>query len=203
MGVHQTHASDLWFDEDDEGQEVSAKCPQVSADVRSRTAQPQNAVRSGPQVSAECPEKRTVWARVGTGKYKRVPLSVAQAEGWEIDDRPGRGGWGEAGHGGVRREFMGVDERREVFEKTGIPVHDRDDMRKALAAKGIRHAEKGEKAHGLFDALRDCAEGHAIDRNYDFGAMDPFGTQEGRSKEPFDYKRRFREHCQRLGVSPD
>jgi hypothetical protein len=160
---------------------------------------------AAPDPAPELPEER-VWVRDGHGVLRLVPASRAEREGLEVDTRPPRGFVGR-GHGGVRREFMKASERAELFEKTGVPVEDRADARAAFAAKGLREAERGEHAHEMFDALRECAETGQLDERFTLAGMDLFGDYERaerreRERGPTDYVERFRERCARAGIDP-
>lgn len=140
-----------------------------------------------------------IWARVDHGRLKRMKRSEAVAAGYEIDDREGVGCTNGGGHGGVRREFMSEAERREVYLKTGVRCEDRDDMRKAMKAKGLREVEKGEIDYERFDAFKEKAEGGALDPRHTLDKLDLFGDYARMPK--FDLHERYAYHRHRLGAN--
>lgn len=153
------------------------------------TARKRRAAGVAREVRSETASRRMVWARVGPGRTRRMPRSEAEASGYEIDTRPPRG----FGVNGVRREFMNAAEREELFNKTGVRVEDRDDMRKAYKSKDLREAEKGEFAYDQFDALKGNAA-PALE-NYDL-----WGDEARRPK--FDLREAYLRNCQKHGVRP-
>jgi len=143
------------------------------------------------------PEEETVWVRIAPGKLKLVPRRVAEAEGLEVDARPGVGFIG-GGHGGVRREFMTAAEREELFRKTGRRVEDRADMRATFRETGLREAERGEDAYERFDAV---ASGERLDTRHRVEGMDLYGDD--RRRPQFSMREAYLRNCQKYGKRPD
>lgn len=115
-------------------------------------------------------------------------------------------GTGVAAGLGVRREFMNAAERQEIFNKTGVRVEDRADMRAAYASKNLREAEKGELDYERIDALKDSAEsGKPLDARYGLENIDLYGdrAQEDKRMKDFNIHKRYEYHRrmqQELGI---
>lgn len=106
--------------------------------------------------------------------------------------------WCTPGVHGVRREFMRQDERTEIYHRTGVKVETTTDMRRAMDAKGLREAEKGEEAYDRFDALADAAEGHKVDERFGTGSYDLWGDYARMASRPkLNLQERYEYHRQR------
>lgn len=126
-----------------------------------------------------------VWVRVAPGRTRRMRKSEAVANGYEIDRRPGRG----FGSHGVRREFMTQAERTELFNKTGVQVESRADMRAAYRVKGLREAEKGEAAYEQFDSMNAgvAPPTESLDLWGDEARRKPFNAREAYARNLHKY----------------
>ena len=100
-----------------------------------RRGRPPRRVKTGTTADHDDALEGYVWVFAGPGVTQRMRRCDAINEGLEIDERPGHG-FGGSGTHGVRREFMNQAEREEVFNKTGVRVEDRADMREAFESKG-------------------------------------------------------------------
>jgi hypothetical protein len=99
-----------------------------------------------------------VWAKIAPGRLKYVPRSEAEAEGWEFDrpadDRP-------------VDEFMpasntyrlSADEKKRVFEQTGVHVEDYAHMKRVYRERGWRDVEKGEVGDVMRREIIEWARG--------------------------------------------
>jgi hypothetical protein len=102
---------------------------------------------------------------------------------------------------GVRREFMTMKERNEIFRKTGIRVEDHSDRRKVYKEKNLRELEKGEADNDRYDALLEAGrQDRPVDEQHGFGSIDMFGgraQEEARAKN-FNIHERYKYHQARL-----
>lgn len=95
-------------------------------------------------------------------------------------------------------------ERKSLSEYIGQPVESAQDARRAMKAKGLRFAEKGEAGYEAFDALREHAEtGRPLDERHHIRNIDLWGDGPPKKWDEKRARERYLYHCQQTGQNPN
>lgn len=152
----------------------------------------------------------TPWRRARRPKKRVLKRPVLKPK---VPDNPcpEHPGWERAtcGHCGPRRldhkvvgDFMRMDERRELEEKTGQRIGDRSDWKRVTKETGMREAERGEACYERFDALTHHAEtGEPLAPEHTISNIDVFGKAVKKPNPNFNARERYEYHRQRLGLN--